>query len=69
MIYCIHIRRMYCLNWCHSEKKNGILRRLMMLTNLGMIFDFDGNDNDNNDDYHDADGFDIVHLGRTPWNS
>ena len=24
MIYCIHIRRMYCLNWCHSEKKNGI---------------------------------------------
>ena len=34
-----------------------------------MIFDFDGNDNDNNDDYHDVDGFDNVHLGRTPWNS
>ena len=65
----VHIRRMYCLNWCHSEKTNGILRRLMMLTNLGMIFDFDGNDNDNNDDYHDVDGFDNVHLGRTPWNS
>ena len=34
-----------------------------------MIFDFDGNDNDNNDDYHDVNGFDNVHLGRTPWNS
>ena len=41
----------------------------MMLTNLGMIFDFDGNDNDNNDDYHDVDGFDNVHIGWTPWNS